>query len=170
LKKIKCYKQEHIDFIQAINILNQILVIPSKEEETDPEKINFTTFAYDTLLFNKPNIDDYSDPNNAEYRRLLGFDTAGKKELKNDCIYKLAKEFTNICLQISYTRETIQARIQQYSYIGTHKIISDVVREYFLKNFSRRSEWRFYSEFQNKETFKTLDELNRKTNRGSTWR
>ena len=63
-----------------------------------------------------------------------------------DFILKIAREFTDICIQISYARENIKGIIQQYSYIGTNKIIKDIVREYFIKNFSDRKDWRLISD------------------------
>lgn len=74
-----------------------------------------------------------------------GYDKKCEYKKDNDKILRLAREFTDLCIQISYARENIKTIIQQYSYIGTHKIISDIVREYFIKNFSKKRDWRLIS-------------------------
>jgi tRNA(Glu) U13 pseudouridine synthase TruD len=96
-----------------------------------------------------------------------GYDNSGNYVKENDKILRLAKEFTDLCIQISYARENIRNIIQQYSYIGTHKIISDIVREYFIKNFSKRADWRLISdrnlEKDKAENLLSIDVLNGNT-------
>ena len=139
IKNILFYKKTHVDFIQYLSIINNILNTSSttNEDNTDIE------FKYNILDFNCQNpVEDSS-----EYRRLLGLDNTGNiSENSTDYILKIAREFTDICLQISYARENIKNIIQQYSFIGTNKIIKDITRDYFIKNFSNRTNWRYVSD------------------------
>lgn len=66
-------------------------------------------------------------------------------ENKQNLITLIATEFTDLSLRISYARENIKQLIQQYSFIGTNKIITDVVRDYFIKNFAEQTSWRLTS-------------------------
>lgn len=144
IEKIIYYKRTHVNFIQYLSILNNILNKDDEEAE----------FEYNILLYNFSNTNpDDINYNNKEYRRLLGLkkdpDNEGAliiDENKSDYILKIAKEFSDLCIQISYVRDTIKGLIQQYAYIGTNKIITDVVREYFIKNFSNRADWRLYGD------------------------
>lgn len=138
IKKIIYYKKTHVDFIQYLSIINNILNRPSNSEDKSDIQFN-----YNILDFNCEN----PVVNSKEYRRLLGLDNSGNvDENKTDYILMIAREFTDICLQISYARENIKGLIQQYSFIGTNKIIKDIVREYFIKNFSNRFDWRYVSD------------------------
>ena len=158
------YKKIHVDFIQFLSILNHTLEISKYNNENNSIN-NQTIFPYIIPYYN--NNFDISDIYNEEKRRLLGLDKNGN--LKSDnLILKIALNFTDICLQISYARENIKTLIQQYSYIGTKKIITDVIREYFIKNYSKRADWRLQSDISlNKETnaetsgvFQSINSLN----------
>ena len=85
-----------------------------------------------------------------------------KYDPEKDKILRIAKEFTDLCTQISYVRENIKTIIQQYSFIGTQKIISDIVRDYFLKNYSKKSDWRLIADrnTKNDQNLLSLDTLN----------
>jgi hypothetical protein len=111
-----------IEFLQAMRIIN--LYIDSKVQ-----------FPYNIPYYNN-NITG----NNVwtEYKKQLIGEDGG-----TNYILAVAKCFTNTCLQILYARENIKEIIQQYSFIGTKRIISDVIRSYFMKNYSNPADWRF---------------------------
>ena len=166
-KNITNFKKIHVDFIQFLSILNYTLEYSKYDENGNLKNLTNTgvRFPYIITYFN--NNFDISDVYNEEKRRLLGLNKNGEPEYTN-LILKIALNFTDICLQISYARENIKTLIQQYSYIGTKKIITDVIREYFIKNFSKRSDWRLQSDtsLQKEETdelsgiFRSINSLN----------
>lgn len=131
--KIFLYKKADVDFIQYLSLLNSVLFNNEQQKY----------FKYKPYLFNN-NFSIDSDYN-SQLRRLLNMDINGNY-LGQDLITKIAKQFTDICLQISYIRQNIKTIIQQYTYTGTTKIISQTIRDYFLKNFSKNSNWRFISD------------------------
>lgn len=67
-------------------------------------------------------------------------------DLSLSLINKIAKQYTDLCIAISYARENIKATIQQFAFIGTNRIIEDTIKDYFLKNFSIRTDWRYISD------------------------
>ena len=154
IKKITNYKQQHINFLQYLSLVNNYL------------DNNTTKFNYSEALTFFNNDFELTSDYNKELRRLLGYTIVDGKLIydeSNDILLNIAKEFTDIALQISYARESIKTLIQQYSFIGTNKIANDIVRDYFIKNFSNRKDWRYvgntltdtlYSDIQ------TINELN----------
>lgn len=144
LNNLTNYKKIHIDFIRYLTIINSSLEYEDiNNENIDYENLQFkiaknidNTSYFVLNRFNNPF--DLSDSFNEEKRRLLGYSVDGTYNERNDKILKIAKEFSDLCIQISYARENIKTLIQQYSYIGTNKIISDIVRDYFIKNYAKR--------------------------------
>jgi hypothetical protein len=124
---VTCFNQYQVDFIHAISLVNHYVG-------------NITPFSLKYYMYNGTDEQLATAKTHAEYRRLTGNNSG------EDYILNTAKTFTNLTLQILYARENIKEAIQQYSYIGTKKIITDVMRSYFLKNFTKKSEWRFYSD------------------------
>lgn len=102
LKDITKYTKDQINFIKYLSILNKSL---SNE---------FKQFEYNILLYN--NIFPVTASYNSEYRRLLGYNENGEQNNIN-VIMNLAKEMTNLVIQISYARENIKTLIQQYTFI-----------------------------------------------------
>jgi hypothetical protein len=49
----------------------------------------------------------------------------------------------NICIGTSYQREYFRYLSQKHAIIGTKSIISEVLREYFGRNFSDQNDWRY---------------------------
>ena len=60
---------------------------------------------------------------------------------KDGFIMILAKWLTDTCLHIAYIREQIKTSILQYELIGTNRIATDILTDYFLKNFSKQKDW-----------------------------
>ena len=131
------YKKCQIDFIQYLSILNSTL-----QPISIAKNKQFKAFSFIPYQFNNPF--QISDNFNSEYRRLLNLDLQGNPNpLGDDLISQIARQFTDLCIKISYTREAVKQELQTYSIIGTNKIIQNSVRDFFLKNFSERKNWRY---------------------------
>lgn len=149
------FSKRHVNFIEYLSIVNRYL-LNNKLSDIDNNLKNFTAFDYVITNFNN-NFGD-NDLQKSEYRRLLGIGADN-----SNLIFQMAKIFTDYCLQISYARENIKCLIQQYSLIGTNRIITDVVRDYFVKNYSSKKDWRYVSNTSNlmdKYVNLPLNELN----------
>lgn len=151
------FNRRHVDFIQYLSILNNSL--NSQENETD--QIH-KTFKFDITKLN--NIFNINDTYNDELRRLLGisFDKDGNRlPVSNDLLSELASKFTDLCIRILYAREELKTIVQQYALIGTNKIVTDVIRDHFLKNYTDKNVWRLKnSESTGKIKLPTVNELN----------
>lgn len=148
---ISHYKKEYEDFIQYLSLVKVIT-----REYDEQRKLPYLIYRYNNKL-------DKTIPFNIFYRNLLGINDDGSYN-DNNYVQKVAEYLTDICIKISYIREEIKGLVQQYSFIGTQRIITDVVRDYFVKNFSKRSNWRYISDkFKNKDnsaSLKTIVDLN----------
>ena len=157
------YRKCQIDFIQYLSILNSIITAGQNEQYKDK------TFQFLPYLFNNPF--EVSDEFNTQYRRLLNLNLNGQSN-GDDLITYIARQFTDLCIKISYTREAVKQEIQTYSIIGTNKIVQNSVRDFFVKNFSQRKQWRYIADstnkFQNNSSlsgqFISLDKLNNSIN------
>jgi hypothetical protein len=146
------FNEYQVDFFQALRIINSYI---------DPE----IQFPYNIPYYNNNIIG-----NNVwtKYKKQL----IGELGETNH-ILSVAKYFTNVCLQILYARENIKEIIQQYSVIGTKQIISDVIRSYFMKNYSDPADWRFlpvdelFQSTTNEKRRIPMDILNGKTSDSS---
>ena len=82
----------------------------------------------------------------------------------NNILNKISYAFSDLCIMIQNARESIKNIIQEYAHIGTERIVTDVVREYFIKNFSNKIESRFISEdikkYSNIFKLPSINELN----------
>lgn len=154
---ISHYKQEYIDFIRYLALVNVL----TNNENDQSLRLPFLLYRYNNTTVNDQNL--IGDKFNFYYRRLLGINEDGTYNEYN-LITKVTNYLTDICLKVSYIRQELKALIQQYSFIGTQRIITDVVRDYYIKNFSKRSSWNYISDiFKNKDNsnhLKTLQNLN----------
>ena len=150
---ISHYKKEYIDFIQYLSLVKAI----TRQIENEQRTLPFLIYRYNNY------IDNITVPFNQYKRNLLGITEDRTTDGQNQ-IQKVAEYLTDICIKISYIRQEIKALVQQYSFIGTQRIVTDVVRDYFVKNFSKRSSWRYISDlFKNKDNtpyLRTLNDLN----------
>ena len=148
---ISHYKKEYEDFIQYLSLVKAI----TKNEQND------VRLPY--LIYRYNNDVDKLHQFNLYYRNLIGMNEDGSYN-DNNYIQKVAEYLTDICIKVSYIRQEIKGLVQQYSFIGTQRIVTDVVRDYFVKNFSKRSSWRYISDlFKNKDNtpyLRTLNDLN----------
>lgn len=148
------YNRRHVDFIQYLSILNNSLNFKS----TTPNDI-YKPFEFDITKLN--NIFNIDDQYNNELRRLLGFgfDKDGNKiSTGHDLLLELSNKFTDLCIRILYTREELKTLVQQYALIGTNKIITDVVRDHFIKNYTNKTSWRLQN-LKNTEFLPSVKEL-----------
>lgn len=154
---ISHYKKEYEDFIQYLSLVN-IMTKKQQNEDID-DRLPFLIYRYNNDLPKNIQFNQY-------YRKLLGINEDNTYN-ENNFIQKVAQYLTDICIKISYVREQIKGLVQQYSFIGTQRIVTDVVRDYFVKNFSKKSSWRYISNlFKDNSTYlKTFEELNGSDNK-----
>ena len=165
--EINDFKSYHVDFIRYVSIINSILETYQKTSDD----ILYSKIPYNICQINyahKFSKELCLDNNHIPRCELSVFDRLVGTDLHEGILTKIAKELTDYCLHISYVRENLKTIIQQYSYIGTKNIVTSAIKDFFLKNFSKRSEWRLQSELSlQKENnmltsglFRTLKELN----------
>lgn len=51
----------------------------------------------------------------------------------------------NIALRASYQRDTLKNIVKKHAIIGTAKAVERVIKEYMLRSFTKKSDWRLYS-------------------------
>ena len=66
-------------------------------------------------------------------------------------IMAVAKELTDITLRIADVRSQIKAGIQQYSIVGTKRIATDILADFFIRNYSDHRDWGYVSDLSLKE-------------------
>lgn len=125
------FKKSDVDFIQYLSMLNSVL-FNNKEQKK---------FQFKPYLFN--NYFSISDNYNSQYRRLLNLDINGNL-LGDNYIARLAKQFTDLCLQISYARQNIKTIIQQYTFIRNKQNHYRFYKGLFFKKFYITLELAFY--------------------------
>jgi hypothetical protein len=136
------YNRRHVDFIKYLAVLNNLLNIKNNSKPNDPRR----RFEFDITKLN--NIFNINDQYNDEFRRLFGIelDKDGNKCVTGtDFLLELSTKFTDLCIRILYAREELKTLVQQYALIGTNKIITDVVRDHFVKNYTDKSTWRLHN-------------------------
>jgi hypothetical protein len=124
INNISHYTKELVEFIEYLSFLNLRIF-------KDDDLIN-----YDLLQINFP--DRFNEDNTSEtslYERLFEGD---------DCLVrKLAKELSDIAVEISYLREEIKENVIRYGYIGTKSLVVNVLNDFYIKNFSNKKDWSF---------------------------
>lgn len=145
-----------LDFVQYVKFINSFIgkyasyikenfngMIDESNCKIDYDilKINFSDYApYQKMIVSGDvsHINNYDDI-------LFGTENA------EGVIMKLAKELTDIAINISHIREQIKVSIQQYSFIGTKRIATDILRDFFIKNYSNKDEWNYISDLMLQE-------------------
>lgn len=125
-------------FINKYNDLNEIL---KKREES--------RLAYSVLKINRSNDLPFQktfEVNDGDYINNYNEILYGSSEHEG-VISRIAKELADISLNVSYVREQIKTSIQQYSFIGTRRIATDILTDFFIKNYTPRKEWGYVTDF-----------------------
>jgi hypothetical protein len=129
--KIVHYTKDIVNFVEYLCLINQFIYEYNDKltiEDFDIIRINFPNkFAESETL--KTNI----------YKRLFDDET------KNDaCLVNvMAKEFSDLAMEITYLREEIQENVLRYGYIGTKKLVVNVLNDYFIRSFYNKLDWSF---------------------------
>lgn len=118
------FRKEYIDFVKYVSKLNKVLKVKFKTDNVlikyDVLKINFSD------LYPNDNFNDI----------LFG---------DEGILYYLTKEYIDECINIRKIRENIKNLIQQYTFIGTKRIATDLLYDFFLKNYSKNESVGYFS-------------------------
>lgn len=158
------FNQYQLDFLKYLNIINNNLQQIDQKEQ----------FPYIITYYNNDfQLSDYkSSYYNNEKRRLLGFqqniifkdlnintnnNILLKLNINKSLLYKVALKFANYCNQIRLARESIKILIQNYAKIGSAKIIENIVKQYFYKEFINKSDWNMFYIDKNIDNLSTIN-------------
>ena len=108
---------ELIQFAVYIKFINNFI-------DKDEDK-----FEFNVLKFNFPEFIEWNPDKPTKY----DYENISNK------IFPIAKKLTDLTLNISNIRKQIKDSIQYYNFVGTKKIASNVLADYFLNNFSNIS-------------------------------
>lgn len=138
-----------LDFVIYVRLLNNFIEKSNKINHENVKPIDFNILK---LEWTK------------EYLKLIGEDITEFENKINNVIIQAAAELTDITLNISYVREQIKTSIQQYNFIGTKRIATDILRDFFIKNYTNEHDWGYISEINSaskidEDIFKPLTAL-----------
>lgn len=119
-----------LDFIIYMKLVNNFIKQYNKQANTKIDEIDLNI-----LKIEFPNNFWFKNDN---YENILFG--------KNSVIMKAAKWLTDITLHISYIREQIKTSIQQFNFIGTNRIATDILTDFFIKNYSKEKDWGYISD------------------------
>lgn len=77
----------------------------------------------------------FPDKFNEDYEERL-FKKKTAPDGEDGLAMKLAKELTDLCIYICSLREKIKTSILQFEFVGTKRIASDILRDFFLENYT----------------------------------
>lgn len=119
-----------IDYVEYMKFVSSFRYKDSDELEFDLLEMNF---------FNGWPI--YSQ--NLEKYNMFG---------SSGILMSVAKELTDTALYIMDIRSQIKTAIQQFSIIGTKRIATDILADFFIKNYSNRRDWGYISNLYYKDS------------------
>lgn len=136
------YRKEFIDFVACVSKLNKVLKYKNK---TDKDLIE-----YNVLKINFPDFYQNNNFNNI----LYGSD---------GILYSLTKSYIDECINIRKIRENLKNLIQQYTFIGTKRIATDLLYDFFIKNYSKKESVGYFS-INETEDDRNFEEVKRSIN------
>lgn len=124
INKITKYRQEFIDFAKYYaDLIKELKIIKNDTQELEPNviKINFSEYFEDDSLIKKL----YGD---------------------NGIIFHITKLYVDECIHIKNLRNQLKNLIQQYTFIGTKRIATDIFHDFFVNNFAKRKSLNYISD------------------------
>lgn len=132
--KILKYHYSFIRFAKYSALLNKFF---SKNKLKDNDNYSLINFSESDGIIIKFNFLDY-------FTNDSSYDLINKiidEDDESSYLNKISTYFTNICIKIQNIREELKTIIQQYNFIGTKKVVDNILYDFFIKNYSKRSDW-----------------------------
>lgn len=132
VNKITKFRYEFIDFVKECSKLNKELKIKNNYKNFDESP--FEGIELNILKINYPTY--FKEDGEKIIEKLYG---------ETGILYHFTKLYVDECIHIRNIRNQLRDLIQQYTFIGTKRIATDIFYDFFINNFSNRQSLNYLS-------------------------